>query len=317
MSSESSESAFAKAKALGIQRRFSRNVGDNVIGVLLLACALVSVVTTAAVVFTIAEETLQFFRDIGAPGIREFFTGTVWTPLFADKHFGIAPLVQGTLKVTFIAALFGLPMGLGAAIYLAEFASDKMRRAVMPILEVLAGIPTVVLGYFALLFVTPYIRRLIPGTDLFNPMSAGLVMAFMILPTVTSISVDALRAVPRSLREAGYGLGASKFELITKIIVPAALSGIVASFILAISRAIGETMIVTLAAGQNPTFTLDLRNEIATLTSFIVQAATGDQPTGSIGARALYAVAAVLFSVTLLLNILSQQIVERFSEKYE
>ena len=303
-----------RAQDIGLNKRGNRSIGEAIIGTLLLLCALISVVTTVAVVYSIADETLRFFREVS---VVEFFTSRVWTPLFADKNFGIAPLVVGTLMVTLIACLIGLPLGLAAAIYLAEFASDRARRTVTPILEVLAGIPTVVLGYFALLFVTPLLRRYIPGVDLFNPLSAGIVMGFMIMPTVTSISVDSLRAVPTSLREAGYGLGASKFELITKVVVPAALSGIVASFILAISRAVGETMIVTLAAGQRPNFTFDPRETIATMTSFIVQAGTGDQPTGSIGARALYAVAAVLFTITLLLNIASQQVVQRFSEKYE
>lgn len=306
--------ATRRARDVGLNRRSGRRVSEGIIGVLLLLCALVSVVTTAAVVFAIAEETFQFFREVS---VVEFFTSRVWTPLFENKNFGIAPLVLGTLTVTTIACAIGLPLGLGAAIYLAEFAGDRTRRTVTPILEILAGIPTVALGYFALLFVTPILRGLIPGVNLFNPLSAGIVMAFLILPTVTSISVDSLRAVPRSLREAGYGLGASKFELVTKVVVPAALSGIVASFILAISRAIGETMIVTLASGGRPNFSFDPREEMATMTAFIVQAGTGDQPFGSIGARSLYAVAAVLFVITLFLNLLSQQAVRRFSEKYE
>ncbi len=314
MATRTPNSMVSKARAAGLNKRADRRAGEVIIGTLLLLCALISVVTTAAVVFSIAEETVQFFREVS---VIEFFTSRVWTPLFANKSFGIAPLVIGTLMVTLIACVIGLPMGLGAAIYLAEFAGDKTRRTITPILEVLAGIPTVALGYFALLFLTPVIRDIIPGVSFFNPISAGIVMGFMIMPTVTSISVDSLRAVPRSLREAGYGLGASKYELITKVIVPAALSGIVASFILAISRAIGETMIVTLAAGQKPTFTFDPRETIATMTSFIVQAGTGDQPAGSIGARSLYAVAAVLFTLTLLLNIVSQQVVQRFSERYE
>lgn len=309
-----SEAPERRAQDVGLNKRANRRAGEVIIGGLLLLCALVSVVTTVAVVVSIAQETWQFFREVS---VVEFFTSRVWTPLFENKNFGIAPLVLGTLMVTSIACVIGLPLGLGAAIYLAEFAGDRTRRTVTPILEVLAGIPTVALGYFALLFVTPILRNLIPGVNLFNPLSAGIVMAFLILPTVTSISVDSLRAVPRSLREAGYGLGASKFELITRVVVPAALSGIVASFILAVSRAIGETMIVTLASGGRPNFTFDPREEMATMTAFIVQAGTGDQPAGSLGARSLYAVAAVLFVITLLLNLLSQQAVRRFSEKYE
>lgn len=314
MATETPGGMLRKAQEIGLSKRGNRTLLESAIGVFLLLCALVSVVTTFAVVVAIAEETFAFFREVS---VVEFFTSTRWTPLFADQNYGIAPLVVGTLMVTVIASVIGLPLGLGAAIYLAEFASSRTRRTVTPILEILAGIPTVVLGYFALLFVTPILRDFIPGLNLFNPLSAGLVMGFMILPTVSSISADALLAVPRSLREAGYGLGASKFELITKVVVPAALSGIIASFILAISRAIGETMIVTLAAGQQPNFTFDPRDTIATMTSFIVQAGTGDQPTGSLAARSLYAVAAVLFTITLLLNILSQQVVKRFSEKYE
>lgn len=303
-----------KAREAGLSKAATRTFGESFIGVLLLLCALISVFTTFVIIYVIAEETLQFFREVS---VVEFFTSRRWTPLFADKNYGVSPLVIGTMMVTTIASVIGLPLGLGCAIYLSEFASERTRRTVTPILEILAGIPTVVLGYFALLFVTPLLRQYIPGVNLFNPLSAGLVMGFMILPTVSSISADALRSVPRSLREAGYGLGASKFELITKVVVPAALSGIIASFILAVSRAIGETMIVALAAGQQPNFTFDPRETIATMTAFIVQAGTGEQPAGSLAARSLYAVAAVLFTMTLLLNILSQQVVRRFSEKYE
>lgn len=302
------------ARAAGLDKRGNRNRQETFVGVLLFVCAAVSVLTTLAVIAILARETFGFFREVS---IIEFFTNTRWTPLFADKNYGIAPLFLGTMLVTLIALIVGLPLGLGAAIYLSEFATVKTRRRIVPILEVLAGIPTVVLGYFALLFVTPLLRDIIPGLNLFNPLSAGLVMGFMILPTVSSISLDAMQAVPTSLREAGYGLGASKFELVTKVVVPAALSGIVASFILAMSRAIGETMIVTLAAGAKPTFTFDPRETIATMTSFIVQAGTGDQPAGSLASRSLYAVAATLFVITLLLNLVSQQVVKRFQEKYE
>jgi phosphate transport system permease protein len=296
------------ARAAGIDKRLSRNLGESAIGTVLLLCASLSVITTIAVVFSISSETIQFF---GHPEVtfREFFTGRQWTPLFSgsEQHFGIAPLVLGTLLVTLIALIVGVPLGLGAAIYLAEFADNNTRRLVTPVLEILAGIPTIVLGYFAVLFVTPFLQKFIPNLDFFNPLSAGLV----------SISVDAMRAVPSKLREAAYGLGATKAEVILKVVFPAALSGIVAAIILAMSRAIGETMIVALAAGQKPTFTFDPRETIATMTSFIVQAATGDQPAGSLASQSLYAVAAVLFLITLVLNIISQQIVKRFAEKYE
>jgi phosphate transport system permease protein len=311
MTSRGTGSAVAAA---GLGRRGARSRGERTIAALLLVCALVSVLTTAAVIVVLAVETIGFFGEVS---IVEFLTDRQWTPLFLDRNFGIAPLVSGTLLVTVIALLVGSPLGLGSAIYLSEFADSARRRRIMPVLELLAGIPTVVLGYFALLFLTPVLRSFIPGVDLFNPLSAGIVMGFMILPTISSISVDAMQAVPRSLREAGYGLGASRHELILRVVLPAALSGIVASLILAVSRAIGETMIVTLAAGQRPDLHFDPRRTIATMTSYIVQAATGDQPAGSIGARSLYAVAATLFVLTLGLNLTAQAVVRRFQEKYE
>ncbi len=305
-------------KKPNLDKRARHNYFEKFIGALLFIAASVSVLTTFAVIITLGAETFQFFAD-PAVSLWEFFTARQWTPLFAEsqRHFGIAPLITGTLLVTFIALIVGLPLGLGAAIYLSEFASRQVRKFFMPILEILAGIPTVVLGYFALLVVTPLLQSFIPNLNIFNPLSAGLVMGFMILPTVSSISIDSMQAVPRHLREAAYGLGAAKHEVIGKVVVPAALSGIVAAFILAMSRAIGETMIVALAAGQKPTLTLDPRETIATMTSFIVQAATGDQPAGSLASRALFAVGATLFLITLIFNIISQQVVRRFGEKYE
>ena len=301
-----------------LTRRANRNVGESVVGALLFLCASVSVLTTLGVVIALASETVGFFAD-PAVSFREFFTGREWTPLFsqAQQHFGILPLLVGTLLVTTIALLVGVPLGLGSAVFLAEFAGSRTRRIIVPILEILAGIPTVVLGYFALLTVTPMLRSFIPDLQTSNALSAGLVMGFMIMPTVSSISIDAMRAVPIGLREAAYGLGSTKAEVVTKVVMPAALSGIVAAFILAMSRAIGETMIVTLAAGQRPNITFDPRDTVETMTAFIANAAQGDQPAGSLGSRSLYAVGATLFVVTLLLNIISQQVVRRFSEKYE
>lgn len=299
-----------------LYKRLDRNVSETGISLMLFLCASVSVLTTLGVIYVLSTETIGFFADPKVT-IWEFFTNRQWTPLFAEQNFGISPLVLGTLLVTLISLVVGLPLGLGAAIYLSEFATNQVRRTIVPILEVLAGLPTVVLGYFALLFVTPLLQPLIPGLKFFNPLSAGLVMAFMVMPTISSISLDALQAVPRALREAAYGLGATKYEVVLRVVIPAALSGIVAAFILGMSRAIGETMIVTLAAGQRPTFTFDPRETIATMTSFIVQAATGDQPTGSLAARSLYAVGAMLFLITFALNLISQQIVKRFQEKYE
>ena len=289
---------------------------ERMVGGLFLACAGLSVLTTVGVVLVLLSETTAFFAD-PAVTLREFFTGTQWTPLFADQRFGILPLLTGTLMVTGIALVVGVPLGLMSAIYLSEFAQPGRRRRVTSVLELLAGVPTVVLGYFALLFVTPLLQRVVPGLDLFNPLSAGIVMGFMILPIVSSISTDAMQAVPASLRQAAYGLGATKRQLIWRVVLPASLSGIVASVILALSRAVGETMIVTLAAGQRPLFTLDPRETIATMTSFIVQAASGDQPAGSLASRSLYAVAATLFVITLLLNLVSQIVVRRYRERYE
>lgn len=312
------ESPRSLARAAGLHKSGRRHLGERLIAVVLFLAASVSVLTTVAVIVSLSAETISFFADPTVT-LREFLTSREWTPLFPEsqRSIGISPLIIGTMMVTTVALVVGLPLGLGSAIYLSEFATPRVRRTVMPILEVLAGIPTVVLGYFALFFVTPILRDIVPGLNLFNPLSAGLVMGFMILPTVSSISVDSMQAVPRALREAAYGLGASRYEVVTRVVVPAALSGIVASFILAMSRAIGETMIVTLAAGQKPTFTFDLRETIATMTSFIVQAATGDQPAGSLASRSLYAVGATLFVMTLTLNLVSQQIVRRFGERYE
>ena len=306
------------AQKTGLARRGNRRVREAIIGFMLFVFASISILTTFAVIVVLARETIGLFLD-PAVTLWEFVTSREWTPLFAEsqRSFGISPLLLGTLLVTTIALVTGLPMGLGAAVFLSEFASPRARRTAVPILEVLAGIPTVVLGYFALLFVTPILQQFVPGLKFFNPLSAGIVMGFMILPTVSSISIDSMQAVPRSLREAAYGLGGTKYEVITRVVIPAALSGIVASFILAMSRAIGETMIVTLAAGQKPNFTFDPRETIATMTSFIVQAATGDQPAGSIASRSLFAVASTLFVMTLGLNVLSQIVVRRFAEKYE
>jgi phosphate transport system permease protein len=299
---------------LRLQPREQRR--ERGIAAVLMAAAVFTIAVTVAVIVVLARETFGFFLHPDVT-VWEFLTSPQWTPLFAEKHFGIAPLVAGTFLVTVIALSVGVPMGLASAVYLSEYAAPTVRRRVTSVLEVLAGIPTVVLGYFALLFVTPLLQQVIPGLNLFNPLSAGLVMGFMILPTVSSISSDAMQAVPHAMREAGYGLGATKLEVVLKIVVPAALSGIVASIILAMSRAVGETMIVTLAAGQRPFLTLDPRETIATMTSFIVQAATGDQAAGSLASRALYAVGATLFVITLALNLLSQAVVRRFRERYE
>lgn len=299
-----------------LQKRFTSRIGENLIGLILLACAAISVLTTVGVIISLGSETISFFAD-PLVSIWSFLTDHQWTPFFSEKHFGITPLIVGTLLVTVISLVVGIPLGLGAAIFLSEFAGDKTRRYIMPILEILAGIPTVVLGYFALFSLTPILKTMITGIGTQNALAAGIIMGFMILPTISSISVDSMQAVPGRLREAAYGLGSTKAEVITKVVIPAALSGIVASIILAMSRAIGETMVVTLAAGARPMITFDPRDAIATMTAFIANAAQSDQAAGSVGAKALFAVGATLFVITLVLNIISHQVVSRFSEKYD
>lgn len=279
-----------------------------------MLAALVSVLTTVGIVVVLLVETVQFFQKVP---LTQFLFDTQWTPLFSDKHYGIVVLLSATFLTSFGAMLVALPLGLLAAIYLNEYASPRARRIIKPVLEVLAGVPTVVYGYFALLFVTPILQRLIPQIAVFNGLSASIVMGFMILPMVSSMSEDAMAAVPRALREGGYGLGATRFEVATKIVVPAALSGIVASFILAISRAVGETMIVAIAAGQSPTLTLNPLVPIETMTAYIVQVSLGDTPHGSIEYQTIFAVGTTLFLLTLGMNVASQYILKRFREEYQ
>jgi phosphate transport system permease protein len=303
----------AAVHALDLSRR--RRVGERLIRGALLGCAILSVATTFGIILSLASETIGFFREV-SPG--EFFLGTRWAPTFSPASFGMVPLVSATLLITAIAAVVAVPLGLGAAVYLSEYAGARFRKVIKPALEVLAGIPTVVFGYFALTFVTPEIlQRLVPGTRIFNALSAGIVVGIMIVPLVASISEDAMRAVPWSLREAAYGMGATRRTVATRVVVPAALSGIAAAFILALSRAIGETMIVAIAAGQIPNFTADPRQAMETLTAFIVQVSLGDTPTGSIAYRTIFALGATLFAITLALNVLSYRIVRRFRERYE
>jgi phosphate transport system permease protein len=271
-------------------------------------------VTTTGIVGVLIFETFEFFQEI--PLLR-FLTDTEWTPLFTNKNFGIMVLLSATLLTSFGAMVVALPLGLLAAIYLAEYASPRTRRVVKPVLEVLAGVPTVVYGYFALLFVTPILQTIFPWMSLFNGMSASIVMGIMILPLVSSMSEDAMTAVPRALREGAFAVGATRFEVATKIVVPAAFSGIVAAFILAISRAVGETMIVAIAAGQSPTLTLSPFVPIETMTAYIVQVSLGDTPYGTLEYRTIFAVGMSLFLLTLLLNIASQWVLARFREEYQ
>ena len=287
---------------------------ERIIVVLMWICTTVSILTTVGIVFVLLFQALQFFGEVS---FIEFITGTRWTPLFQSKHFGVLALVSATFLTAILSMVVALPLGLLSAIYLSEYAPETVRKVVKPVLEVLAGIPTVVYGYFALLFVTPLLQGISEEIFVFNAMSASIVMGIMILPMVASLSEDAMRAVPRSLREAAYGLGATKLEVSTRVVVPAALSGIVAAFILAISRAIGETMIVTIAAGQTPNFTFNPFVPIETMTAYIVQVSLGDTPTGTLEYKTIFAVALLLFAITLVMNLLSQYVVRRFREEYE
>ncbi|HLB01695.1 MAG TPA: phosphate ABC transporter permease subunit PstC [Nitrospiria bacterium] len=288
-------------------------VGEGIIHAVLFLCGILSVFTTLGIVAVLIFETGEFFREVS---ILEFLTDTQWTPLFADKHFGILPLVSGTFLTSFIAILMAMPIGLLSAIYLSEYASQNIRKAVKPILEILAGIPTVVYGYFALLFVTPLLQTLIPSLSGFNALGPGIVMGIMIIPMVSSLSEDAMYAVPQSLREGAYALGSSKLQVALRVVVPAAFSGIAASLLLAVSRAIGETMIVAIACGQQPRLTLNPFVPIETMTAYIVQVSLGDTPTGTIEFKTIFAVGMMLFVITLILNLLSQWLRERFREQY-
>ncbi|MBI4308594.1 MAG: phosphate ABC transporter permease subunit PstC [Chloroflexi bacterium] len=293
---------------------WKQHLSERAIRLLLLAFSTVSVITTVGIVSVLVFETILFFQGVS---LLDFLTDTQWTPLFANKHFGILPLLAGTLLTSVGAMVVALPLGLLSAIYLSEYAPDFVRRVLKPVLEVLAGIPTVVYGYFALLFVTPLLRAVYPATAVFNALSASIVMGVMILPMVSSLSEDAMRAVPRSLREGAYALGATKLEVSTRVVIPGALSGIVAAFILAMSRAVGETMIVVIAAGQNPTLTLNPLVPVETMTAYIVQVSMGDTPTGTLEFKTIFAVGMALFVITLAMNILSQFVVRRFREAYQ
>ncbi len=287
---------------------------EKVITVIMVLCTMISILTTAGIVFILLFQALQFFGEVS---FIEFITGTRWTPLFQSKHFGVLALVSATFLTAILSMLVALPLGLLSAIFLSEYSPEPVRRIVKPVLEILAGIPTVVYGYFALLFVTPILQSISESIFVFNAMSASIVMGIMILPMVASLSEDAMRAVPRPLREAAYGLGATKLEVSTQVVVPAALSGIVSAFILAVSRAIGETMIVTIAAGQSPNFTLNPFVPIETMTAYIVQVSLGDTPTGGLEYKTIFAVALLLFAITLVMNLISQYVVRRFREEYE
>jgi phosphate transport system permease protein len=295
-------------------RSTSRRVIEGVIQAVLFTMSAITILTTVGIVGVLIFETVAFFQEVP---LWRFLTDTEWTPLFADKHFGIMVLASATVLTSAIALAVALPVGLLAAIYLSEFADARTRRLLKPVLEVLAGVPTVVYGYFALLFVTPALKLVFPDIAGFNALSAGIVMGVMILPLVISLSEDALFAVPVGLRNGGYALGATRFEVAVKIVVPAAFSGIVAAFILAISRAVGETMIVAIAAGQSPNLTLNPFVPVETMTAYIVQVSLGDTPHGTLEFKTIFAVGMTLFLMTLGLNVIGNRLVTRFRERYE
>nr|WP_028546219.1 phosphate ABC transporter permease subunit PstC [Paenibacillus taiwanensis] len=289
------------------------NVADKVVPILLFLCAAVSILTTIGIVYTLFSETISFFKSVP---IFDFIFGGKWSPLIEPKSFGIWPLLSGTFLITLIAILVAVPIGLASAIYLSEYAPERVRKIVKPVLEVLAGVPTIVYGYFALTFVTPLLKSIFPDMSVFNALSAGLVVGIMIIPMVSSLSEDAMSAVPKSLRHGAYALGATRFEVALKIVVPAAFSGIVSSAVLAFSRAIGETMIVSVAAGSTPNLTLNPLESIQTMTAYIVQVSLGDTPHGSVEYGTIFAVGLTLFIITFLLNILALYVARRFREEY-
>ncbi|MGE7764511.1 phosphate ABC transporter permease subunit PstC [Peribacillus sp. NPDC096540] len=286
---------------------------EKIIPKLLFLTAVISVFVTIGIILTLIFETFIFFEKVS---IVEFLTGQKWLPFAATPSFGVMPLVVGTLKVTVIAALVAVPVGLATAIFLSEYASEKTRRIIKPILEVLAGIPTIVYGFFALTFVTPVLRDIFPSLDMFNALSPGIVVGIMIMPMIASLSEDALVSVPKSIREGAYALGATKLETTIKVVLPAAMSGIVASIVLALSRAIGETMIVSVAGGSTPSMSMDITNSIQTMTAYIVQVSTGDAGYGTTIYYSIYAVGMTLFVFTLIMNLLAQFISRKFREEY-
>ena len=296
-----------------LAKNIKRNVRERIIEFILMLAAFSAVLTTFAIVAVLIVESLSFFKGVS---IVDFLTDTQWTPLFEDAHFGIMPLVAGTLTTSFIALCVAIPLGTIGAIYLSEFASHKVREAVKPILELLVGVPTVVFGYFALLFVTPLLQKIFPDLPGFNMLGPGIVIGIMIIPYISSVAEDAMRAVPMSMREGSYAMGATRFQTAVKVVTPAALSGIIAAYILAISRAVGETMVVAIAAGQQPNLTFNPMESAATITAYIVQVALGDLPHGSIGYQSIFAAGLVLMLMTLTFNILGHLARKKFRQNY-
>jgi phosphate transport system permease protein len=298
-------------------KKSSPRYGERVVEALLFLAAVLSVLTTIGIVLSLLTGTIDFLREIP---LVDFLFGTEWTPLFANGSFGVLPILNATMLITGIGILVAAPLGLGAALYLSEYAGQRSRKILKPVLEVLAGIPTVVYGFFAISFVTPSLLRPLFGAEdigISNALSAGLVIGILIIPIIASLSEDALSSVPQAMRDGALALGATRTRVARKVVLPAALSGVTASFVLALSRAIGETMVVVIAAGSIAQLTWDPREPMQTMTAFIAQAASGDQPTGSLGYNTLFAVGALLFVITLIINVISIKLVRRFREVYE
>ena len=304
----------ATRQKLDLTVKTSRKIKEEGIKGVLALAALLSVFTTFSIIIVLFKESLTFFDHIN---ILDYLFGTVWNPLHEPRSFGVLPLLNGTVMIVVGSALFAIPVGLASAIYLSEYASERVRSIIKPVLEILAGIPTVVYGYFALTTITPFLRSFIPGVQIFNAGSASLVVGIMILPMVASLCDDAIRAVPSAIRHAGYALGATRAEVVMRVVVPGALSGIVASFVLAISRAFGETMAVVLAAGAKPNITMNFGESIMTMTAYIVNVSLGDTPAGGIEYQTIFAVGALLFTITLSMNVIAHKVLRRFREVYE
>jgi phosphate transport system permease protein len=296
-----------------LAKKFSRNLKERAIEAALFFAAFVSVLTTVGIVYVLVKESVAFFTQVP---LWDFLTDTQWTPLFDDAHFGIMVLLSGTITSSAVALLVAVPLGTTIAVYLSEFATPRAREIAKPILELLAGVPTIVYGYFALLFVTPLLQKLIPGLPGFNLLSAGIVMGIMIVPLVASISEDAMRAVPMSLREGSFAMGATRLQTAINVVFPAALSGIAAAYVLGISRAVGETMILAVAAGMQPNLTFNPMEPAATITAFIVQVALGDLPHGSVGYQTIFAAGLTLFLLTLVFNLIGLWMRKRFRQAY-
>ncbi len=292
----------------------NKSLKETIIEIMIKLFASVSILTTVMIIFTLVSQSIPFFAHVP---ITEFLFGTVWSPVGANPSFGVVPLVIGTFMIVVISSMIALPLGLGAAIYMSQYASHKTRAIIKPILELLAGIPSVIYGFFALRFITPIIQMIFPQASIFNALSAGIAVGIMILPTVASLSEDAMHAVPISIKEASLALGTTEYETTTRVLIPAAFSGIVSSFILALSRAIGETMIVAIAAGATPALTLSPLNSIQTMTGFIVNKVQGEVVVGSVEYQTIYAVALLLFVLTLFFNYIAKYVAKKYQNKYE